>query len=127
MSYGYNTSLVGRTIDDTLLDYRRQLVAQLENTRSSPEVIRDNFHHSRIKSNTICKEKTRPIIFIGHSFGGNLILLVTLLIMNVSVIFTELSRRWLSRSANRIKDTFSTQLGLYSSLELRIEGCRQQN
>jgi len=49
MSYGYNTSLVGRTIDDTLLDYRRQLVAQLENARSSPEVIRGNFHHSSIK------------------------------------------------------------------------------
>ncbi|KAF8244133.1 hypothetical protein K440DRAFT_520118, partial [Wilcoxina mikolae CBS 423.85] len=56
MSYGYNTALVGQTVPGTHLDYRRQLVAQLENARSSPE------------------EKTRPIIFIGHSFGGILIL-----------------------------------------------------
>ncbi|KAF8535670.1 hypothetical protein BDD12DRAFT_983186 [Trichophaea hybrida] len=55
MSYGYNTNLVRSTVDDTILDYRRHFIEQLENARSSPE------------------EKTRPIFFIGHSLGGILI------------------------------------------------------
>jgi len=56
MSYGYNTNLVGNTVDDRFLDYRRHFIQMLENSRSSAE------------------ERTRPIIFIGHSMGGILIL-----------------------------------------------------
>jgi hypothetical protein len=38
MSYGYNTNLIGDTADDRILDYRRELIQQLENARSSAEV-----------------------------------------------------------------------------------------
>ncbi|KAH0604335.1 uncharacterized protein H6S33_006712 [Morchella sextelata] len=57
LSYGYNTKLVGKgTVDDTFLDYRRNFIQQLENARNSEE------------------ESERPIIFIGHSLGGIVIL-----------------------------------------------------
>ncbi|KAA8908222.1 hypothetical protein FN846DRAFT_945814 [Sphaerosporella brunnea] len=54
MAYGYNNSLDG-TSDSALLDFRRNLVQQSENARSSDEM------------------KNRPIIFVGHSLGGILI------------------------------------------------------
>lgn len=53
---GYNTNLIGDTVDDVFLDYRRHFIHMLENSRSSAE------------------ERSRPIIFIGHSMGGILIL-----------------------------------------------------
>jgi len=56
MSYGYNTNLIGDTVDDVFLDYRRHFIHMLVNSRSSAE------------------ERSRPIIFIGHSMGGILIL-----------------------------------------------------
>jgi hypothetical protein len=40
MSYGYNTNLVGCTVDDQFLDYRRHFIHMLENSRSSAEVCR---------------------------------------------------------------------------------------
>ncbi|KAF8243669.1 hypothetical protein K440DRAFT_38565 [Wilcoxina mikolae CBS 423.85] len=56
MSYGYNSSLVGETkTDNRLLDHKRHFIEQLENARPSTE-------------------KNRPIIFMGHSLGGILIL-----------------------------------------------------
>ncbi|KAF8246653.1 hypothetical protein K440DRAFT_683829 [Wilcoxina mikolae CBS 423.85] len=56
MSYGYNSNLVGDTVDDRFLDYRTHLIQMLMNARRSAE------------------EELRPIIFIGHSMGGILIL-----------------------------------------------------
>lgn len=39
LTYGYNTKLVGKdTVDDTFLDYRRDFIEQLENSRNSEEV-----------------------------------------------------------------------------------------
>jgi hypothetical protein len=38
MSYGYNTNLVGYTVDDVFLDYRRDFIHMLVNSRSSAEV-----------------------------------------------------------------------------------------
>ena len=38
MSYGYNTNLVGNTLDDVFLDYRRHFIHMLVNSRSSTEV-----------------------------------------------------------------------------------------
>ena len=39
MTYGYNSTLVGpNTVNDRMLEYRRNLVCQLENARSSYEV-----------------------------------------------------------------------------------------
>jgi len=38
MSYGYNTNLVGHTVDDGFLDYRRHFIQMLVNSRSSAEV-----------------------------------------------------------------------------------------
>ena len=38
MSYGYNTNLVGDTIDDVFLDYRRHFIHMLVNSRSSAKV-----------------------------------------------------------------------------------------
>lgn len=39
LTYGYNTKLVGHdTVDDTLLDYGRDFIQQLENARESDEV-----------------------------------------------------------------------------------------
>ncbi|KAF8539938.1 hypothetical protein BDD12DRAFT_980660 [Trichophaea hybrida] len=55
MTYGYDSSLVGSGRGDTrLVDYRRNFIQQLENARSMVE--------------------SRPIIFLGHSLGGILIL-----------------------------------------------------
>jgi len=57
MTYGYNTELVGaNTQASRLLDHRRDLIQQVQSARSSPE------------------EQNRPIIFLGHSLGGILIL-----------------------------------------------------
>ncbi|KAF8539839.1 hypothetical protein BDD12DRAFT_805016 [Trichophaea hybrida] len=55
MSYGYNSNLDSDS-NNGLLDFRRHLVQQLENARSSEEA------------------KNRHIIFVGHSLGGILIL-----------------------------------------------------
>ncbi|KAF8243912.1 hypothetical protein K440DRAFT_560344, partial [Wilcoxina mikolae CBS 423.85] len=61
MTYGYNTNLVGANAGHyRILDHQRDLIEQLDSARSSPEV------------------KIRPIIFLGHSFGGILILSVSL-------------------------------------------------
>jgi hypothetical protein len=38
MSYGYNANLVGHTVDDGFLDYRRNFIHMLVNSRSSAEV-----------------------------------------------------------------------------------------
>jgi hypothetical protein len=40
MSYGYNTNLVGHTVNDQFLDYRRHFIHMLRNSRSSAEVRR---------------------------------------------------------------------------------------
>jgi hypothetical protein len=40
MSYGYYTNLVGCTVDDQFLDYRRHFIHMLVNSRSSVEVRR---------------------------------------------------------------------------------------
>ncbi|KAF8538748.1 hypothetical protein BDD12DRAFT_841185 [Trichophaea hybrida] len=56
MSYGYDSSLLGHDkAENRLLDYQRLFIQDIENVRSSVK-------------------KTRPIIFIGHSLGGILIL-----------------------------------------------------
>jgi hypothetical protein len=38
MTYGYNTNLIGETVEDGFIDYRRDLIQVLENSRQSPEV-----------------------------------------------------------------------------------------
>jgi len=38
MTYGYNTKLVGNTLDHTMLDYGRDMIQQLEVVRGSLEV-----------------------------------------------------------------------------------------
>ncbi|KAF8543181.1 hypothetical protein BDD12DRAFT_874965 [Trichophaea hybrida] len=59
MSYGYNSSLLGDgKADNRLLDHQRLFIQDIENARSSVK-------------------KNRPIIFIGHSLGGILILQVS--------------------------------------------------
>ncbi|KAF8534239.1 hypothetical protein BDD12DRAFT_757301, partial [Trichophaea hybrida] len=55
MFYGYNSSL-GSDSNNGLLDFRRHLIQQLENARSSDEA------------------KNRHIILVAHSLGGILIL-----------------------------------------------------
>ncbi|KAF8241553.1 hypothetical protein K440DRAFT_591862, partial [Wilcoxina mikolae CBS 423.85] len=54
MTYGYNSNLVGDVADDGIVDYRKQFIQTLLNARWGAE--------------------GRPIIFIGHSMGGILIL-----------------------------------------------------
>ncbi|KAF8536358.1 hypothetical protein BDD12DRAFT_290351 [Trichophaea hybrida] len=55
MTYGYDSSIVGgEKSDSRLVDYRRNFIQQLENSRSTA--------------------KDRPVIFLGHSLGGILIL-----------------------------------------------------
>jgi hypothetical protein len=51
MSYGYNSNLVGHTVDDGFLDYRRHFIYMLVNSRRSAEVRRT--HSSRV-----CRELT---------------------------------------------------------------------
>ncbi|KAF8530881.1 hypothetical protein BDD12DRAFT_914734 [Trichophaea hybrida] len=59
MTYGYDSRLVGQgKAENRLLDYQRLFIQDIENARSSVK-------------------KTRPIIFIGHSLGGILILQVS--------------------------------------------------
>ncbi|KAF8537282.1 hypothetical protein BDD12DRAFT_982249 [Trichophaea hybrida] len=67
MTYGYNTSLIGRTVDDTLLDYRRQLVAQLENTRGSSEALAQS---KSKQSQRQLLDLTRAIFFFGTPHRG---------------------------------------------------------
>ncbi|KAF8534445.1 hypothetical protein BDD12DRAFT_895913 [Trichophaea hybrida] len=56
MSYGYDSRLTGQgKAENRLLDYQRFFIQDIENARGSVK-------------------KTRPIIFIGHSLGGILIL-----------------------------------------------------
>ncbi|KAF8242573.1 hypothetical protein K440DRAFT_481581, partial [Wilcoxina mikolae CBS 423.85] len=57
MTYGYDSRLAGAKTNSRLIDYRRNFLQQLENARSSAE--------------------NRPIIFVGHSLGGILILQVS--------------------------------------------------
>jgi hypothetical protein len=40
MSYGYNSNLIGHTVDDGFLDYRRHFIHMLVNSRRSAEVRR---------------------------------------------------------------------------------------
>ncbi|KAA8896070.1 hypothetical protein FN846DRAFT_801292 [Sphaerosporella brunnea] len=56
MTYGYDTNLASTIDNSSILDLRRAFVQQLENARCFPAA------------------KHRPIIFIGHSLGGILIL-----------------------------------------------------
>ncbi|KAF8541138.1 hypothetical protein BDD12DRAFT_791145, partial [Trichophaea hybrida] len=68
MTYGYNTNLFGTNAGHyKILDHQRDLIEQLDSARSSPE------------------EKIRPIIFLGHSFGGILILSTLLQSRNQSL------------------------------------------
>jgi hypothetical protein len=75
MSYGYNSSL-GSDSNNGLLDFRRHLVQQLENARSSDEVYEPPLENPRKLSTEIPKAKNRQIIFVAHSLGGILILQV---------------------------------------------------
>ncbi|KAI5844030.1 hypothetical protein DFP73DRAFT_551346 [Morchella snyderi] len=56
LTYGYNSDLIGDTMEDTILDLRSNLFTHLLDARNTAQ------------------EKRRPIIFIGHGFGGILIL-----------------------------------------------------
>jgi hypothetical protein len=39
MSYGYNTNVVGNTVDDGFLDYRRHFIQMLRNSRGTHTVL----------------------------------------------------------------------------------------
>jgi len=43
MSYGYNSNLVEKIVDDGFLDYRRHFIQMLMNARSSAEVRGQHF------------------------------------------------------------------------------------
>jgi hypothetical protein len=38
MTYGYNTNLIGETVEDGFVDYTRHFIQILENSRQLPEV-----------------------------------------------------------------------------------------
>jgi hypothetical protein len=38
MSYGYNSSLIENTVDDSILDYKRDFIHTLTNSRRQAEV-----------------------------------------------------------------------------------------
>ncbi|KAF8253337.1 hypothetical protein K440DRAFT_534211, partial [Wilcoxina mikolae CBS 423.85] len=64
LTYGYNSQLVGpNSTEFRMLDHRRHFVQELRNARSS-----------------IAK---RPIIFLGHSLGGVLVLQVRLIFLDM--------------------------------------------
>ncbi|KAF8533704.1 hypothetical protein BDD12DRAFT_759569, partial [Trichophaea hybrida] len=54
MTYGYDTNLGSSSDNCAILDYKKNLVQQLENARM--------------------KAKHRPLIFVAHSLGGILVL-----------------------------------------------------
>jgi len=93
MIYGYDNGLAGHNkADNTLLVYQRLFIQDIENARVSVKVgivsIGDVVLHILMMS----YKKTRPIIFIGHSLGGILILQVRVsYILNLSKIQTESS------------------------------------
>ncbi|KAF8534495.1 hypothetical protein BDD12DRAFT_895780 [Trichophaea hybrida] len=62
MIYGYNTYLTSHPVNDRLVDYERHFSQQLDNARSQ-----------EVQKSPLFEAKYRPIIFIGHSFGGILI------------------------------------------------------
>jgi hypothetical protein len=55
MSYGYNTNLVGHTVDDQFLDYRKQFIHMLRNSRNSAEVRRPLSYSCELRVNTIIR------------------------------------------------------------------------
>ena len=77
MVYGYNTSLQGYSDYNRMSDYRRNLVQQLELVRNSEEVLSWSLPIDMEPIVLILsKKKRRPIVFLGHSLGGILILQV---------------------------------------------------
>lgn len=72
LTYGYNTKLIGNdTVEDTILDYARES-DEVTVTTTDPM----KMHRGDTKMLTQPQEKRRNIIFIGHSFGGIVILQV---------------------------------------------------
>jgi hypothetical protein len=64
MSYGYNTNLVGCTVDDQFLDYRRHFIHMLVNSRSSAEVCRPLSCSCVLRVNSIARRGP------GHSYSS---------------------------------------------------------
>jgi hypothetical protein len=79
MSYGYNSSLAGNhRTESRLLDYLRHFMAQLENARDSVHVCeKPSMNSIMVYVLILLYKKFRPIIFVGHSLGGILILQVS--------------------------------------------------
>jgi len=74
MSYGYDSTLIGNGIAETrLLDYQRLFIQELECARTTVPV--SELVPSQDMTDMIF-QKTRPMIFIGHSLGGILVLQV---------------------------------------------------
>jgi hypothetical protein len=76
---GYDSSLVGcEKSESELSDYRRNFIQQLENSRSAVEVYTASIYKFGLYAvMVILTRQTRPIIFLGHSMGGILILQVS--------------------------------------------------
>jgi hypothetical protein len=82
MTYGYDSRIVGSEQSGARMsDYRRNFIEQLETSRTSAKVCKDLFvRGSKFFADTTDLYQNRPIIFLGHSLGGILILQVSVCI-----------------------------------------------
>ncbi|KAF8537807.1 hypothetical protein BDD12DRAFT_780041 [Trichophaea hybrida] len=69
MTYGYNSKLGSAGIH-TLPDYDAGFLYDLVNVRSTPKVESPPSRALYVLSPFCMQERSRPIIFIYHSFGG---------------------------------------------------------
>jgi hypothetical protein len=68
MSYGYNANIVGATVDDGFIDYRRHFVQTLANSRRSPEVYPLCYDLRRVSALTrVINRKHRDQLFLSDT------------------------------------------------------------
>lgn len=70
MAYGFNSNLKSNAVH-TVLDYTRGFLNEVKSVRSSEEV--GVICLSKIKDANPTQERQRPLVLIGHSFGGILV------------------------------------------------------
>jgi hypothetical protein len=79
MAFNHNTRWKAGALSKSLEDYGQDLLRELAEKRRSVEVSDLLYRASPVASSYATQERSRPIIFIGHSFGGIIIKKVGLL------------------------------------------------
>jgi protein SERAC1 len=69
MIYGYNSKLDTRGVD-TIVDYSRGLLEEMQKIRNTDEVCATPGYASTKTYERYLQLRKRPVFFIAHSFGG---------------------------------------------------------